>query len=257
VPWDPSVYERFVAERERPFLDCLGLVRRRPHLDVVDLGCGTGKLTAQLYDALGDARVLGLDSSDEMLAEAASLPSREGLHFALGTIEGFADAGERYDLIFSHAALHWVEDHRRLLPRLLARLKPGGQLVAQMPSNHRHPSQVELRKLAAEEPFVSALGGWRREVPVLEIDDYASLLFEAGAAPTVLEKVYPHVLATAADVVGWQRGTALVPYRERLPTSLYTELEDRLLQRMKECYPGSPVFFGFRRILMAADLPTK
>jgi len=251
MAWDPEVYQRFQSERERPFLDCLALVRRRPRLRVIDLGCGTGELTARLAESLVDADVVGIDSSAEMLQKA---PSRPGLRFEHGTIEAFADGDEAYDLIFSHAAFHWVDDHRRLLPKLLARLRPGGQLVAQLPSNHGHPSHTELRRLAESEPFASALGGWRREVPVLGIDEYASILFEAGAMPTVFEKVYPHVLATAADLVTWQRGTALVPYRERLPTSLYTELEARLHGRMKECYPGSPVFFGFRRILMAADM---
>ncbi len=251
MAWDPAVLERFRSEREQPFLDCLALVRRRPKLRVVDLGCGTGELTARLCDALVDAEVLGIDNSPEMLSKA---PSRPNLQFLRGTIEEFADGGDRYDLIFSHAAFHWVDDHRVLLPKLLARLNPGGQLVAQLPSNHHHPSHTELRRLAESDPFLSALGGWRREVPVLGIDEYASILFEAVAMPTVFEKVYAHVLPTAADLITWQRGTALVPYRERLPTSLYTELEVQLLGRMKEFYPGSPVFFGFRRILMAADM---
>ena len=132
-------------------------------MQVVDLGCGTGELTRRLGDALPGSDVLGLDRSPEMLARAAS-QARPGLRFELGNIE---DAGGDWDLIFSHAALQWVEGHATLIPRLLSRLRPGGQLAVQVPSNHGHPTHSLILELAGEEPFRSALGGWRRISPVL------------------------------------------------------------------------------------------
>src|SRR3989304_6050778 len=63
MPWDPERYE--------PFTALLRLVRVRPGLRAVDLGCGTGELTRRLADALPESDVLGIDSSPEMLERAA------------------------------------------------------------------------------------------------------------------------------------------------------------------------------------------
>src|SRR5438067_13793451 len=68
--WDPAQYERFRDERARPFLDLLALVRPCPGMRVVDLGCGTGELTARLHDELAAGETLGVDRSEAMLARA-------------------------------------------------------------------------------------------------------------------------------------------------------------------------------------------
>src|SRR5919201_301947 len=68
--WDPDRYRRFAGERSAPFWDLLDLVRPVPGGRVVDLGCGSGELTAELHRALAAAETLGLDSSAAMLARA-------------------------------------------------------------------------------------------------------------------------------------------------------------------------------------------
>jgi hypothetical protein len=72
------------------------------------------------------------------------------------------------------------ENHRALLPRLFALLRPGGQLVVQVPSNYDHPTLALIVEIASEEPFAQALHGWNRIVPVLSIEEYAELLYTLG-----------------------------------------------------------------------------
>lgn len=249
MPWDPERYLRFQEERLAPFADLRTLIRVREGLKVVDLGCGTGEITSRLAAALPKSEVLGVDASQQMLARAAWL-ARPGLRFELGAIEAIEGA---WDLVFSNAALHWLEDHAALVPRLLRKVRAGGQLVAQIPSNHDHPAHAAILELAGQTPFREALGGWVRRSPVLDIERYAELLHAAGAVEiVVLEKVYPHVLPSSAAIAEWTSGSTLVPYFERLPRVLHEAFLERYRARLAELYPGAPVFYGFRRILLAA-----
>lgn len=246
--WNPDQYNRFATERRAPFEDLFRLVRAEPGLRAVDLGCGTGELTRELKNRLPGSEVLGIDSSEEMLGPARAL-AVPGLEFARQRIE---DLDGRFDLIFSHAALHWVADHAALFPRLLGLLRPGGQLVVQIPSNHHHPAHRLADELASQEPFAGALHGWLREVHVLRIDQYARILHAAGAgAITVFEKVYLHELADAGAVAEWTRGTTLLPYLERLGP-LADEYLARYRAHLAERMPGRPLLYTFRRILLAA-----
>ena len=249
MPWSPERYHQYRNERFAPFEDLLALVKIRDGLKVVDLGCGTGELTRRLADNLPGSEVVGIDSSPEML-ERARPQARDRLRFELASIEKVEGA---WDLVFSHAALQWVDDHRSLIPRLLSLVLPNGQLVVQLPSNHEHPTHTLIREIAAEEPFVSALGGWNRLSPVLNISEYAELLYEHGGHElTVFEKVYPGLLTDSDALAQWTEGTALVPYFERLPEKLREMVMARYREKLAALFPSSPVFYPFRRTLFAA-----
>ena len=253
MPWNPDLYHKFQSERAAPFYDLLALVEVRPNLKVVDLGCGTGELTCQLAEKLPNSDVIGLDSSPQMLdaARAASF-SAPNLRFEQGdqaTLTG------KWDLIFSNAALHWTEDHPKLIPYLFQRLNPGGQIAVQIPSNHEHISHQVYREAAGEEPFKSILKGFQRYAPVLAIEEYAQILFDCGAENIVaFEKVYPHILEDSDAVVEWISGTALVPYFERLGASK-EDFVNAIREKMRAALPESPVFYPFKRTFFSARKP--
>jgi trans-aconitate 2-methyltransferase len=218
----------------------------------VDLGCGTGELTARLADYLPSSDVLGIDSSPQMLSQAVH-HERPNLRFELGRVE---DLSAEWDLIFSHATLQWVPDHHTLIPSLFSMLRPGGQLAVQIPSNHGHLTHSLITEMVGEEPFRTELNGWTRQPPVLPIDQYADLLYAQGATDiTVFEKVYPHVLDGSDALADWTSGTALVPYFERLPEDLQALFMESYRERLRAHYPPGPVFYGFRRTLFAGTSP--
>lgn len=252
MSWNPEQYHKFKQERLAPFNDLFALIKIRSGLSVLDLGCGTGELSLALADKLPDSRVTGVDNSPEMLHKAAERCANR-VCFALGTVESVS--GE-WDLLFSHAVLHWVEDHPALIPHLWGLLKPGGQLAVQIPANHRHPSHTCIIATASEEPFRTALNGWARHSPVLEIDQYAQLLHGCGTTEfTVLEKVYPVYLPNAAAIAEWTKGTTLVPYFERLPLELHEPFIQRYRELLIKALPEGEIMFTFRRILFTAIKP--
>ncbi len=249
MTWNPDVYLTFERERAAPFDDLVAFVRVRPGMTAVDLGCGTGSLTRRLADHLPGSDVLGIDTSPEMLARAEAI-ARPGLRFERRALEAVTGT---WDLVFSHAAIQWVDDHESLVPRLLSLVKPGGQLAVQLPSNHGHVAHTLMAETAGEPPFRDALGQWHRVSPALGIDRYAEILHAHGGTElTVMEKVYPHVLRDADAVVDWTRGTALLPFLERLPEGLREPFVARYRDKLRARMPGAPVFYGFRRTLFVA-----
>lgn len=248
MAWNPDLYLKFKAERFAPFEDLMKMVRVRPGLRVLDLGCGTGELTRRLADALPESDVLGIDSSGEMLGKAEAF-ARPGLRFEQRSIE---ETEGKFDLVFSNAAIQWVDDHAALIPKIVSMVVPGGQVTIQLPANQFHPTHTMIISIATEDPYRSGLGGYAREFPVLRVAEYAELLYANGLAEiNCFEKVYPHILPDSDALAEWMSGTALTPYFERMEESLSKKFVKEYRRRLAERYPTSPVFFGFNRILFS------
>jgi trans-aconitate 2-methyltransferase len=248
--WDPAQYKRFERERSAPFFDLLGLVEPCPGGRVVDLGCGTGELTRALHERTQARSTVGLDSSPAMLKRSAD-HAGDGLTLELADIAEWAPS-EPVDLVFSNAALHWIDDHDELFTRLTGALSPGGQLAVQVPANHDHPSHLVGERVAAEEPFRAALGGYVRRTPVLAPERYAQLLHRLGyEAQHVRLQVYLHVLPEAGAVVDWVKGTLLTDYRRRLPERVYEDFVSRYRELLAAELPHERPFpFSFKRVLL-------
>lgn len=250
--WNPSQYERFRNERSQPFFDLMALVEARPAMRVVDLGCGTGELTRLLHQTLKASDTLGLDSSAAMLAKSQAI---DGLRYEQRDIGEFRAEGE-FDLVFSNAALHWLQDHESLLARLTKALKPGAQLAVQVPANDDHPTHKVAAELARQSPFREAMQGYERDWPVLQPEAYAALLYRLGfSRQSVRLQVYGHVLDGREDVIEWVKGTLLTDYEKRMPVELFAEFmrqyRERLFEQLED---ARPYFYPFKRILLWAQL---
>jgi trans-aconitate 2-methyltransferase len=209
-----------------------------------------GALTRELHRALRATQTTGVDSSDSMLARTAEI-DEPGLSFVRGDISAW-DPEWPCDVVFSNAALQWVDHHPQLFTRLRGFLAPGGVLAVQVPSNYDHASHVIAAEVALEEPFASATGGYTRESTVLQPEAYAELLYALGLRDLhVRLQVYAHELPSTADVVEWVRGTLLTDYKPRMSERLFDEYVVRYRQRLLETLGDQrPYLFAFKRILM-------
>lgn len=109
--------------------DLLGLLDPEPGECVLDLGCGTGHLTAEIAETGSD--VVGIDASAEMVAAARD--AHPDVPVVLADARRFAFA-EPFDAAFSNAALHWVDDADQddVLSSVQDALRPGGRFVAEL-----------------------------------------------------------------------------------------------------------------------------
>jgi len=259
VRWDPARYAAFSDERSRPFHDLVTRIGREAPRRVVDLGCGPGTLTATLAERWPSARVVGMDSSAEMLADAASIASAHpNLSFEQRAIEEWSPTAED-DVVVTNAALQWVPSHVSLLPGWLAAMPSGSWFAMQVPGNFDSPSHALMRAVAADGPWASVLDGVLRADPVLGPAGYLELFESNGFRADAWETTYMQLLQGPDPVLEWVRGTGLRPALAALDAAdpsgaLSSAYESEYAARLRQAYPTGPhgTVYPFRRVFAVA-----
>lgn len=135
--WDGARYDQVSGPQAAWGRDVLSRLHLEGHETVMDAGCGSGRVTEELLARLPEGRVVALDASGSMLAEArARLAPWEGqvsfCHTDLLSLRPELLGNDApVDAVLSTATFHWVTDHATLFANLRAVMRPGGQLVAQ------------------------------------------------------------------------------------------------------------------------------
>jgi len=250
--WEPQTYLRYADIRFRAGLDLLARIPKLEYRTIYDLGCGTGHLTRILADTFPDAKVVGVDSSPEMLAEARrEFPIIDWQQDDISSWNPVAPA----DLIYTNAALQWVPDHETLLPRLLNKLQPGGVLAMQVPRHFESPSHLALKELVMQ-------GEWHAKLepllltPVPPPETYWRWLSPHTRNLDLWEIIYLQVLDGRDPVVNFMRGTALRPFLSAMQDDETAEFIDAFAKRMAAAYPpqsNGQTLFPFRRMFLVAQ----
>ena len=253
MTWSARTYSAFEQERTRPVLDLVAALPARGVQVAIDLGCGPGNSTEVLDDRFPQARVTGLDSSDDMLAAARErLP---GIRFELADIEAWNPV-ESFDVILANASLQWLPDHATLYPRLLSRLAPGGSLAVQTPDNLEEPAHRLAREVAAQGPWASKIGSVKHPARH-DAAFYYQLLKPRCAAVDVWRTTYFHPLSGGPEaVVEWFKGSALRPYLAPLDGGEKAAFLARYLAAITQAYPAladGTVLLPFPRLFIVAS----
>jgi SAM-dependent methyltransferase len=124
--WNPELYQNQHSFVWKYGTELLPLLDPRPGEEILDIGCGTGQLTARIAES--GATVTGFDSSPQMISEAgAHFPQ---VRFFVADVRTWSPS-QAYDAVFSNAALHWVTDAGAAVRNIARALKPGGRFVAE------------------------------------------------------------------------------------------------------------------------------
>ncbi len=250
MTWDPDRYLRFADHRSRPGLE---LIARIPDIEartVVDLGCGTGSLTARLAERWPDASVVGVDSSVEMIERARR--EHPELSWQLADISAWEPDGP-VDIAFSNAALHWLDDHADVFPRLRSYLAEGGVLAVQMPDNWAAPTHHIPAAVLDEGAWPDAARSVLMRDRLSDPASYARWVQPAEV--DLWRSTYYHRLTGEEPVWTWVTGSLLRPVLEALEGSDRERFSETCRARYAEVYPADSdgvTTLPFSRLFMVA-----
>jgi trans-aconitate 2-methyltransferase len=248
--WDDRQYLKFADERTRAAVELLARVPLDEVGCAVDLGCGPGNSTALLAARFPSARLVGVDSSAEMLARARNdHPNVEWVETDLRRYQPDCAV----DLLFANAVMQWVPDHATAIPALLEMVRPGGVLAIQMPKNFDEPSHRLMREIPG--PFARRLQQVRDLTPVQSAAYYYDLLAPNSTRVDIWQTTYEHVMPDVVSIVEWVKGTGLRPYLDALTSAEQSVYLDAYAAALDDAYPprsDRKRLFTFPRLFVVA-----
>ncbi|HYA23257.1 MAG TPA: class I SAM-dependent methyltransferase [Terriglobales bacterium] len=258
--WDATAYHRVSGPQVSWGKKVLSRLKLRGDELLMDAGCGTGRLTAELLQELPQGRVVGVDLSENMLATARDhLRPQFGnrVHLVVADLQDLPFE-RAFDGIFSTAAFHWVPDHRRLFCSLLRALRPGGWLRAQCGGG---PNLARLRKrmdaLTAAPRYARFFAHFRNPWVYNDAATAADLMREAGfvEVDTSLEPALT-VLQNAEKYSEFVRSVIVRRHLEEIPDlALRTEFVAELAHQATLDDP--PFSLDYWRLNLTGNVPAE
>lgn len=239
VTWAPADY---AANSSAQFAWARELIARldlQGNERVLDVGCGDGKITAELASRLPHGEVIGVDNSSEMIRYAqVAFPSCAHLNLDFRVMDARHLRFEKpFDLVFSNAALHWVDDHASFLLGAAKCVRDGGRLVVSC--GGKGNAQEVFAVLRSRMPLIKWRGFFRRmKAPYFfhRPEDYEKWLLRAGFRPLSIRLVPKDTAFNRESLAAWLRTTWL-PYTQRVPEKLREEFIVSVVDRYVARHP--------------------
>jgi len=241
--WDAATYDRISGDVQLVWaLEQLERLSLEGDEVVLDAGCGSGRVTAELAHRVPRGRVFGVDVAPSMAEHAREALGERATVLCQDLIE--LDLPEPVDVAFSNATFHWIHDHDALFASLRRALKPGGRLVAQCGGYGNIDAFRDLAdEVAGEEPCARYFADWRRPWNYASAEDTAARLRRAGFEDVSCwledKRVSPD------DPRAFVRTVCLVRHLDPLPDALRAPFIERVLERC-----GQPLVLDYVRLHM-------
>ncbi len=235
--WNAQDYEQHSSAQQTWARELIAKLKLAGSEDVLDVGCGDGKVSAEIAGYVPRGSVLGVDNSEEMIALANQKHAGDGrpnLAFRWMDAASLSFDGQ-FDVVFSNAALHWVRDHRPVLRGIYQSLRPGGRILLQMGGKGNAAQVVSvLNEMQVEPEWQAYFRDFTFPYGFYAPQEYTRWLLEAGFAVQRVELIPKDMQhAGRAGLEGWLRTTWL-PYTLRVPEgkreAFIAELSGRYIQ---------------------------
>jgi trans-aconitate 2-methyltransferase len=254
MKWDAAQYDAAKAPQIDAGRELIALAGVREHDAILDLGCGTGKLTIELARLASKGSVVGIDPSEEMLDKARAVASGADNMSLIKAPAEDLEFIERFDLAFSNSAIQWVKDQPKAASRVYQALKPGGRIAFQFPAKDFCGEFFDAVDYA-----VAALGyerfyqRWQSPWKLPAGEEFGSLLSRAGfSSVEVSSRKYRLAFMTTEDVVAWWSSAGLRPYLAALPGTGRQYFQEAFAENFGKNRTERGIEFNFTRMFAFA-----
>jgi len=248
--WDAEGYHFHSAAQQEAALDLLKSIHLKGDEEILDVGCGDGKITAHIAQCVPQGKVIGIDASEQMIEFAKKRFSKPNLTFVLQEAQKF---NGRFDVIFSSFALQWVFNISDFLQRAKKSLKSKGHLVITVPLGISQPLEQALEVITKKVEWRSYFKGFVPSWHLRDEKEWKRLLyrFQVKKLQVVPQQaIFPSREHFEGYVWPWLAYLNYLP--EGKKESFFKQIIDRYLELEKSkngCVP-----FHFSRLDIIATL---
>lgn len=248
--WNPDKYLLFKKQRTQPAIDLAMRIKDCSPSTIADIGCGPGNSTNILKTVFPEAKITGIDSSENMIQKAKE--ENPDINFSVCDAQKLTG---KYDLLFSNACLQWIPNHNELIPKLMTNLNSGGILAVQIPMNAEEPLFKIIKHTAAETKW-NFQNTYFEKNDILSPEEYYNILSNCAKSFEIWETVYYHSMPSHELLIEWVKSTRLRPYLDALDTVQQAEFKNEILKKAEACYPkmqNGEIIFKFKRLFFTAQ----
>jgi trans-aconitate 2-methyltransferase len=255
MKWDAAQYDSVKAPQVDAGKELIAMAKVKNSDSVLDIGCGTGKLTLELSRLASKGTVVGIDPSEEMLEKAEEMSgARDNIRFMLipGQSMQFTD---QFDLVFSNSALQWIREQQKVVRLAYRSLKKGGRIAFQLPAKN-----FCLEFFAYTSAAITLLGyekyfkKWQTPWYLPTKEEYETALKEAGFKKiNVFSRDYRLLFGSVGEVIAWWSSAGLRPFLELLSVREQAYFKYAVAMSYETNRTARGIEFGFRRLFAFAE----
>lgn len=233
--WNAQDYAQNSQAQQQWAKELIAQLQLSGRENVLDLGCGDGKVTAEIAKIVNHGTVVGIDNSAAMIALAQGrYPDQQYPNLSFRVMDaGNLSFTECFDVVFSNAVLHWVKQHQPVIDGLYRSLKTGGKMLLRMGGQGDAAAmRMAIDRVKDSAPWSRYFIGFEFPYTFSAVDEYRVMLDAAGFTVKRLELVAKDMSHDGREgLAGWIRTTWL-PYTQRLPE----ELRESFIETVCSCY---------------------
>jgi trans-aconitate 2-methyltransferase len=240
IKWNPEEYQKNSSQIEKWANELLSKFSLRGDEKILDIGSGDGRITAEISSLLPNGKVVGIDSSVEMINYSKSKFNNKeypNLEFKLMDAKDIK-LEKIFDIVFSNATLHWLTDHLAILRQIHKCFKPYGTMFLQMGGKGNQKELIqELDDVIKTKKWDNYLKGFRFQYGYYSIEEYKKWLKEAGFIEKRVEFIKKdNMLKGKEGLSEWIR-MAFSPYVQKLPENFKKEFIHEIANNYNLKYP--------------------
>ena len=241
--WNPEDYAKNSDAQLKWARSLTQDIDLQQYQSILDVGCGDGKITADFARRIPKNRIVGVDASPEMIAYAKNkYPISEYPNLTFDSIDARSlEFQQEFDLVFSNATLHWVDNHRAFLKGANQALKEKGRLIISCGGKGNAAQILDtFAELTANSAWQAYFKDFYNPYFFYGLEDYQTWLKESGFKVKRLELVPKDMTHQGKlGLAGWIR-TTWMPFTKHVPEARRDEFIDRFVELYVNKYPLDP-----------------